>query len=296
MLRGLDTLMLPPGYGDPDLNNRNNNQRATSRSRRTIRQSAIGREDVASIRSYFSDDVAAYVLEHHLQPEPGEDEAAFNLRAESAWMEAQGPHSEFRLNLQARSLISSVNAMHGGIHNGVQFNYPPGLAALFGVPLDGSGRGHGAIGTLSAQSTASEYNDRSGRNLRSSHDDAIRPVMSVTEFDFSSLREFLFGFLMGSTLGFMMIFCVWDRNVTHKQKLGIIAGIMVQMLLGSMQQEQQTRHSVTSSPSSSTSLTTVHSFPSATDGVALQPPSTTAVPVVVTEVLSPMSSSANSEA
>ncbi len=40
---------------------------------------------------------------------------------------------------------------------------------------------------------------------------------------------FLFiGMCLGFLLGFMMIVCIWDRNVTQKQKCGILVGIILQ--------------------------------------------------------------------
>lgn len=56
--------------------------------------------------------------------------------------------------------------------------------------------------------------------------------------DNGTLREFIFGFFLGLSLGFMMIFCVWDRNVSKKQKVGILLGVIVQSLFTAMQQEQ----------------------------------------------------------
>jgi hypothetical protein len=52
------------------------------------------------------------------------------------------------------------------------------------------------------------------------------------------MREFFYGFMLGFGLGFMMIFCIWDRNVSHKQKWGILAGIMLQIGFTAMQQGQ----------------------------------------------------------
>eukprot|EP01038_Epipyxis_sp_PR26KG_P009785 gene9785-13163_t len=46
-------------------------------------------------------------------------------------------------------------------------------------------------------------------------------------------RDFLYGFMLGFMLGFMMIFCVWDRNVNHRQKVGIMCGIICQMFINS---------------------------------------------------------------
>ena len=33
-----------------------------------------------------------------------------------------------------------------------------------------------------------------------------------------------------------MLFCVWDRNVSQKQKYGILSGVFVHLVLGLMQQ------------------------------------------------------------
>lgn len=45
-------------------------------------------------------------------------------------------------------------------------------------------------------------------------------------------------------LGILMLFCVWDRNISHKQKLGILTGVFLHILGGLAQQsfdQQQTR-------------------------------------------------------
>ncbi|RYG69079.1 hypothetical protein EON64_03625 [archaeon] len=47
--------------------------------------------------------------------------------------------------------------------------------------------------------------------------------------DLGSYRELLYGLLLGYALGFLMVFCVWDRNVPYRQKIGILLGIMLQM-------------------------------------------------------------------
>ena len=33
-----------------------------------------------------------------------------------------------------------------------------------------------------------------------------------------------------------MLFCVWDRNISHKQKLGILTGVFLHISGGLMQQ------------------------------------------------------------
>jgi hypothetical protein len=49
--------------------------------------------------------------------------------------------------------------------------------------------------------------------------------------------DFIWGFAMGSMLGFIMIFCIWDRNISYKQKLGIICGVSMQLLVSFIQRQ-----------------------------------------------------------
>lgn len=51
-----------------------------------------------------------------------------------------------------------------------------------------------------------------------------------------TVSDFVWGCLMGSTLGFIMIFCIWDRNISYRQKMGILLGVTTHMLLSSMGQ------------------------------------------------------------
>lgn len=73
-----------------------------------------------------------------------------------------------------------------------------------------------------------------------------------------TLRDFVWGVFLGSALGFLMIFCVWDRNISQRQKLGIMVGISLNMFIGYLQ------NSSTSSPPTrtSSSLRKSHPIPS----------------------------------
>jgi hypothetical protein len=37
------------------------------------------------------------------------------------------------------------------------------------------------------------------------------------------------------SLGGMMLFCIWDRNISHRQKVGILIGVTFQMFSGVIQ-------------------------------------------------------------
>eukprot|EP00128_Syssomonas_multiformis_P007192 Colp12_sorted_trinity150504_noHs@29222 len=80
-----------------------------------------------------------------------------------------------------------------------------------------------------------ESNTGGARALRQAFDSELN---NTPDPDTGTFKEFFYGFLMGFALGFMMIFCIWDRNVSHKQKLGILTGVLVQLLFTVMQQEQ----------------------------------------------------------
>lgn len=44
-------------------------------------------------------------------------------------------------------------------------------------------------------------------------------------------RDFVWGFIMGFLLGFFMLFCVWERHVSHRQKMGILLGVMIKTFM-----------------------------------------------------------------
>ena len=43
-------------------------------------------------------------------------------------------------------------------------------------------------------------------------------------------RDFVWGVMMGYLLGGIMLFCVWDRNISHRQKTGILMGVTLQII------------------------------------------------------------------
>ena len=45
-----------------------------------------------------------------------------------------------------------------------------------------------------------------------------------------SPREFVWGFLMGFILGFIMLLYLWERSISHRQKMGIMTGASCQLV------------------------------------------------------------------
>mmetsp|Transcript_11650 Transcript_11650/g.16635 ORF Transcript_11650/g.16635 Transcript_11650/m.16635 type:complete len:101 (-) Transcript_11650:3371-3673(-) len=55
--------------------------------------------------------------------------------------------------------------------------------------------------------------------------------MELFRTSIGSDRDFLWGFLLGFCVGFLMLVWVWMPTVPHKQKLGILTGISLQLAL-----------------------------------------------------------------
>jgi hypothetical protein len=180
-LRGLDTLMLPGPQ-----------------------RSALSIDEVASLRSYFHDDIVEYTQEN-IQRASGESDVDFIYRCETEWMNAQDARSEFRLNLFGTSLFSNLR---------------PSL--------------HPSLLTLNQGSSSGGV-----RALQMSFNDDV----SGTPSDQGTMREFLCGLLMGFGCGYMMLFCMWDRNISQRQKLGILVGMVLSLMLTMTMQDQDPRES-----------------------------------------------------
>jgi len=152
-----------------------------------LRSTGLTRDEIEAIRLYFSRQVDRYITEHRRlsaenegtldDPDSADASPAFRLRMEDAWMETQGPNSEFRLNLNTNNPL---------LHQTTPF-------------------------FLSSSETDSLLS-----NVRTS--DLV-----------GTDRDFVWGFILGFFVGFIMLFWVWMPTVPHKQKLGILTGISFQL-------------------------------------------------------------------
>ena len=137
-----------------------------------LRTTGLSRSEVTAIRSYFSRQVDRFVQSRpEVAAEAANGETDLRRRRllhEDAWMQTQGPTSEFRFNLNQNNPLLRLSAA--------------------GTP-------------------------------------AFRPGTVGTD------RDFLWGFLLGFFVGFLMLVYVWVPTVPHKQKLGILAGISFQLAL-----------------------------------------------------------------
>lgn len=144
-----------------------------------LRSTGLSRAEITAIRSYFSRNVDRFI---QANPEVAAEHASGEMDArrrrllhEDAWMQAQGPTSEFRFNLNQNSPFMRFNSE----------------APLFRSPTVGTD------------------------------------------------RDFLWGFLLGFFVGFIMLVWVWMPTVPHKQKLGIMTGISFSMALNFMKENSE---------------------------------------------------------
>ena len=181
-----------------------------------LRDSGLSRSEVDAVRLYFTRQVDRYSERQRRRREAqtaarvgeegggggGGDSSSSSAAAaasppadflalEEEWMAAQGPTSEFRLNLNARGPLLSGT---------------PGGGAT-AAPNAGTGA-----------ATLPPFVFRGGRV----------PTASAIGTD----RDFLWGFVLGFFVGFVMMFWVWLPTVPHKQKLGLLAGMCCNLVLG----------------------------------------------------------------
>mmetsp|Transcript_30424 Transcript_30424/g.64407 ORF Transcript_30424/g.64407 Transcript_30424/m.64407 type:complete len:628 (-) Transcript_30424:2393-4276(-) len=169
-------------------------------------------------------------------------------RMEDEWMSTQGPYSEFRMNLNTSNplllaAISGGGAVPGGVAGGAA-----NTATAATNPLDRTAAGlffrsrnnvlGGGLdddeemfgGAFSPNGTFIR-NDANG-NPRGLHG-YMGPVPSP-----GTDKDFVWGFILGFFVGWIMIFWVWMPTVPYKQKIGIISGISFQLSLNLLRKSQ----------------------------------------------------------
>ena len=177
---------------------------------RLVAERGLDAVQVAAIRSYFAPDVAA--LSSRMARHDGESDAAFEARVEEVWMDSQSPSSEFSMNL------------------------PP--------PIMHGGGGGGQAGALSPQQLSQMEGFLQRQLLFTSFAGGGRNAFGAGGVggegggEHGSFRDLLVGAMMGFLFGGIAILCIWDRNMTHRQKVGILIGVMVSLLVNLFAQER----------------------------------------------------------
>mmetsp|Transcript_20813 Transcript_20813/g.43000 ORF Transcript_20813/g.43000 Transcript_20813/m.43000 type:complete len:611 (-) Transcript_20813:214-2046(-) len=151
-------------------------------------------------------------------PLEGEEILNDRRRMEDEWMAIQGPYSEFRMNLNTNNPLLLAAIGGGTAPDDPLSSMPSGAAGLF------------------LRRGASNGNGIGGSNLEDDDDDDLmfggslspngrfHPYMGSLP-SAGTDKDFIWGFILGFFVGYIMLFWVWMPTVPHKQKIGIISGI-----------------------------------------------------------------------
>ncbi|CAK4958761.1 unnamed protein product [Aphanomyces euteiches] len=131
----------------------------------------LSREEVQALRLHFYPQVSAMISQSTARE--GESVEDRIYRIEEEWMAAQGPQSEFALNVRPRNM-DSQETFH-------RIDMPD--MSLMGIDNEGT------------------------------------------------TVDMIWGIAMGLILGFFMLFLLWERTIPRRQKMGIVIGVAINMLL-----------------------------------------------------------------
>eukprot|EP00985_Skeletonema_marinoi_P008135 scaffold3624_cov106-Skeletonema_marinoi.AAC.3 len=169
-------------------------------------------------------------------------------RMEDEWMSTQGPYSEFRMNLNTSNPLL-LAAISGGAANVTEDAAAAmRLNAAMGINPNGSRGGlffRRAAAAVNAAAVALEVDDEEEEEEEEEDDlmfggtlnpngtyvpqAGVHPLYMGPLPSAGTEKDFVWGFILGFFVGFIMLFWVWMPTVTHKQKVGIILGICFQL-------------------------------------------------------------------
>ena len=174
-------------------------------------------------------------------------------RMEDEWMSTQGPYSEFRLNLNTSNplLLAAISGGAANVAEDVAATMR--LNAALGISNSNNNYGVGrgglffrrAAAAVNAAAVALEVDDEEEEEEEEDDDlmfggtlnpngtyvprAGIHPMYMGPLPSAGTEKDFVWGFILGFFVGFIMLFWVWMPSVTHKQKVGIILGICFQL-------------------------------------------------------------------
>jgi hypothetical protein len=222
----------------------------------------LSSEEISILRALYSSSVQQYAILCQERREDNENLEEYQARLEEDWMAEQSPFSEFRINL---SLMGSSNndieredndefQQHRSyrqltILDFMQQNNP--FSSFFFSP-------HAAISNHDRQqnesphpglvvvgedvstertmllppSTSSASSSSSPIPEQRRQQSTVTADATTTVYDESlgTWSDFLYGLTLGYLIGFLLLFCIWDRNISYRQKLGFLLGIMISLL------------------------------------------------------------------
>jgi hypothetical protein len=192
----------------------------------------LRRADVLAIRISFNPQIDRWLETH---PEFAYLHEADVLRRrrlqEEAWMVSQGPASEFTLNLGGR--------IHNNNNTTTTTNTTTSTTTM-NQRWAAQSAGGATTTTTTTTTTPWRTNNIAMMNPNTANLHQLHSSLSSTTV--GTDRDFIWGFLLGFFVGFLMLLWVWMPTVPHKQKLGILAGYSFHLGLGMLQNKHFQQH------------------------------------------------------
>jgi len=169
-------------------------------------------------------------------------------RMEDEWMSTQGPYSEFRMNLNTSNPLLLAAISGGAANIAEDAAAAMRLHAAMGMNPNGNRGGlffRRAAAAVNAAAVALEVDDEEEEEEEEEDDlmfggtlnpngtyvprAGVHPMYMGPLPSAGTEKDFVWGFILGFFVGYIMLFWVWMPTVTHKQKVGIILGICFQL-------------------------------------------------------------------
>ncbi|KAG5188556.1 hypothetical protein JKP88DRAFT_347849 [Tribonema minus] len=208
-----------------------------------LRSEGMTRAEVIAMRSYFSEQVNTFL---EATP-PAPQAAAGGEGGEGAQLSAAAA-AESQWDRQLRAEEVGLGDVMMLIKLIMESEWDRQLRA---EESECNGQLHeeeaGSVAWMAAQSASSEFALNTARRTAAMREGGLPMAQVWASSDdemenpeIGTSRDFVFGFIMGGFLGFIMLFWLWEPNVPHRQKGGIVAGVMFNLLINLWQHRVRT--------------------------------------------------------
>ena len=159
----------------------------------------------------------------------------------------QGPYSEFRMNLNTSNplllaAISGSNPNNPSLSN-ILSNSNRNRRSQLSRRNNGNGDSEEDDEDLESWPADEDEDEEPNPMMLANANGAFRPYMGPLP-SAGTDKDFLWGFILGFFVGFIMLFWVWMPTVPHKQKIGIISGVICQLGLNLLRKSGETDVSI----------------------------------------------------
>jgi DUF2407 C-terminal domain len=199
----------------------------------------LNRTEIAIVRLHFNRQIDAWLADQSplwheaWQAQEPVDTLRRRRLQEEAWMQAQGPLSEFRLNIQVSTTPPPTSSSAGGLLSPQP--QPPTLSINRGpwaLPLNAGTTAPSALSNNSTVLPLFRTPSNGDSALEAFPRNPNAPSLTLRAAMVGTDRDFCWGFFLGFCVGFFMLLWVWMPTVPHKQKLGILTGYSFHLALG----------------------------------------------------------------